>query len=115
MMMKEGVFETVKPSAIFGLHTFSSLDVGKLGYTSGPAFASVDHFKIEILGKQAHGAQPHASIDPIVMAAQAISALQTIRSRNLNPLEPSVVTVGIVRGGTRYNIIPASKPPKPRF
>ena len=108
LMMAEGVLDDPKPEAIFGLHTFSSLDVGKLGYTSGPAFASVDHFKIDIHGKQAHGAQPHTSIDPVVMAAQAITALQTIRSRNLSPLEPSVVTVGIVRGGTRYNIIPAS-------
>ncbi len=108
LMMQEGVLGDPKPKAIFGLHTFSSLDVGKLGYTSGPAFASVDHFKIDIHGKQAHGAQPHTSIDPVVMAAQAITALQTIRSRNLSPLEPSVVTVGIVRGGTRYNIIPAS-------
>ena len=108
LMMDEGVLNDPKPQAIFGLHTFSSLDVGQLGYTSGPAFASVDHFKIDIHGKQAHGAQPHTSIDPVVMSAQVISALQTIRSRNLSPLEPSVVTVGIVRGGTRYNIIPAS-------
>jgi len=108
LMMEEGIFDTNRPEAVFGLHTLSSMDVGTLGYTSGPAFASVDHFKIEIHGKQAHGAQPHTSIDPIVIAAQAITALQTIRSRNLNPLEPSVITVGIVRGGTRYNIIPAS-------
>lgn len=108
LMMKEGVFDKVRPEAVFGLHTWSSLDVGKLGYTPGPAFASVDHFKIEILGRQAHGAQPEASVDPVVMAAQAITALQTIRSRNLSPHAPSVVTVGVVRGGTRYNIIPES-------
>lgn len=83
------------------------MDVGTLGYTPGPALAAVDHFRIDIKGRQAHGASPHLSVDPVVMASQVIMALQTIRSRNLSPLEPSVVTVGIVRGGTRFNIIPA--------
>lgn len=108
LMVEEGAFEDPRPEAVFGLHAYSELEVGKLGYTSGPAFAAVDHFLIEILGRQAHAAAPHLSVDPVVMAAQAITALQTIRSRNLHALEPSVVTVGIVRGGTRYNIIPDS-------
>jgi amidohydrolase len=68
--------------------------------------AAVDRFRVEIIGRQSHGAEPHHGIDPIVIAAQAIGALQTIRSRTLPPLEPSVVTVGVVRGGTRWNIIP---------
>jgi amidohydrolase len=106
LMVKEGVLENPRPSAIFGLHTFAQLEVGTIGYTPGPAFAAVDHFTARIIGRQSHGASPHLGIDPVVMAAQAIVALQTIRSRNLNPLEPSVVTVGIVRGGTRFNIIP---------
>jgi amidohydrolase len=106
LMVAEGVLENPRPSAIFGLHSFSEMDVGTLGYTPGPALAAVDHFKIEIQGRQAHGAAPHLSVDPIVMAAQAVTAFQTIRSRNLSPLEPSVITVGIVRGGTRFNIIP---------
>jgi len=108
LMMQEDVFADPRPEAIFGLHTFSVMEVGKLGYTSGPAFAAVDHFKIDIHGKQSHGAAPHQGIDPVVMAAQVVTALQTIRSRNLDPLEPSVVTVGIVQGGTRFNIIPAT-------
>lgn len=106
MMVAEGVMEDPAPEAVFGLHTFSEMEVGKLGYTVGPAFAAVDHFQIEIHGKQAHGAAPHFSVDPIVLGAQAVGALQTIRSRNLAPLDPAVVTVGIFRGGERYNIIP---------
>ena len=107
LMVREGVLTDPRPEVIFGLHTFARMDVGTLGYTPGPALAAVDHFRIDIKGRQAHGASPHLSVDPVVMASQVIMALQTIRSRNLSPLEPSVVTVGIVRGGTRFNIIPA--------
>jgi amidohydrolase len=82
------------------------MPVGRLGYSPGPAFAAVDHFKIRVIGRQAHGAYPSQSVDPVVMASQAVMALQTIRSRNLSALEPSVITVGIMRGGTRFNIIP---------
>ncbi|MCY4399205.1 MAG: amidohydrolase [Gemmatimonadetes bacterium] len=106
LMVAEGVLEDPAPSAIFGLHSFAEMEVGKVGFTSGPALAAVDHFKIRVTGKQSHGAAPHLGVDPIVMASQAVTAFQTIRSRNLNPLEPSVITVGIVRGGTRFNIIP---------
>jgi amidohydrolase len=106
MMVKEGVLQNPRPTAIFGLHTFAEMEVGTLGYTPGPALAAVDHFKVRIIGKQSHGAAPHLGVDPVVMASQAVLALQTIRSRNLDPLAPSVVTVGIVRGGTRFNIIP---------
>jgi len=106
LMVEEGVFKDPRPSAVFGLHTFSEMDVGRVGYTPGPALAAVDHFQITLKGKQAHGAAPDLSVDPIVMAGQVVTALQTIRSRNLPPLEPSVITVGIIRGGTRFNIIP---------
>ena len=107
LMLKEGVFEILRPTAIFGLHTFSEMESGTIGYTIGPALAATDRFTITIQGKQAHGAAPHLSVDPVVMAAQTVSALQTIRSRNLSPLEPSVITVGIIRGGGRFNIIPS--------
>ncbi|MCS5646359.1 MAG: amidohydrolase [Candidatus Marinimicrobia bacterium] len=106
LMLKEGVFANLKPSAIFGLHTHPGLVVGELGLTIGPAMAAVDHFIITIKGKQSHGAYPHKSVDPIIMATEAVNAFQTIRSRSLSPLEPSVVTVGIIRGGERFNIIP---------
>src|SRR5215207_3850364 len=106
MMMREGVFDRWKPTAVFGLHTFAQMEVGKVGYTPGPAMAASDRFIVRIKGRQAHGASPHLAIDPVVMAAQAVMALQTIRSRNLSPFEPSVVTVGMIRGGERNNIIP---------
>ena len=105
-MLAEGAFSE-KPEAVFGLHSFPDLEIGQVGYNSGPTMAAVDQFTAKIKGKQAHGAQPHLSVDPVVLAAQAILALQTIRSRNLSAFEPSVVTVGIVRGGERFNIIPA--------
>jgi len=107
LMLAEGAFADPRPSAVFGLHTMASLDVGLVGYTPGPAFAATDHFWITVQGRQAHGARPELSIDPVVMASQAILALQTIRSRNLSPLEPSVLTVGMIHGGERFNIIPA--------
>lgn len=106
LMIEEGVLANPRPEAIFALHTYAHLEVGKIGYTPGGALAAVDHFYIAIRGRQAHGAAPHLAADPIVMASEAVMALQTIRSRNLDPLVPSVVTVGIIRGGQRFNIIP---------
>ncbi|MCH7716516.1 MAG: amidohydrolase [Gemmatimonadetes bacterium] len=106
LMVAEGVLENPRPIAIFGLHTLAGLELGRVGYTEGPALAAVDHFRITVQGTQSHGAHPHLGVDPIVMASQVVMALQTIRSRNLPPLEPSVVTVGIMNGGTRFNIIP---------
>src|SRR5436305_7024871 len=107
LMLEEKVLENPKPAAIFALHSFPDVPVGQVGYTEGPTYAAVDEFRIKIHGKQAHGAYPHQGVDPVVTAAQAILALQTIRSRNLPGTEPGVVTVGVVRGGERFNIIPA--------
>jgi len=106
LMLEEGVFSDPRPEAVFGLHASAQLPVGKVAYTPGGALAAVDHFRVTIRGRQSHGAAPHLGIDPVVMAAQVVSTLQTIRSRNLSPLVPSVVTVGMIRGGTRFNIIP---------
>jgi len=107
LMMKEGVFDRYHPGAVFGLHTFAQMETGRVGYTPGAAMAASDRFIVNIHGRQAHGASPQLAIDPVLMAAQAILSLQTIRSRNLSPFEPSVLTVGVVRGGERFNIIPA--------
>lgn len=111
MMLAEGVFGELvgglRPEAVFALHTMPELEVGEVGYTSGPAMAASDTWRAVIRGRQSHGARPHQSVDPIVMASQTVLALQTIRSRNMNPLEPGVVTVGVLRGGERHNIIPA--------
>lgn len=106
LMMQEGVLADPAPEAIFALHAFPDLSVGQIGYIEGPAMAAVDHFLIDLQGRQSHGAYPELSVDPVVMAAQAIQALQTIRSRSLPGLAPGVVTVGIVSGGERFNIIP---------
>lgn len=106
LMLDEGVFNDLRPEAIIGLHTFAHMPVGQVGYTPGPAMAAADRFIIRIHGKQAHGASPHLAVDPIVMASQAVLSLQTIRSRNLSPFTPSVLTVGLIRGGERNNIIP---------
>ncbi|MEE2709210.1 MAG: amidohydrolase [Gemmatimonadota bacterium] len=107
LMLKEGVFDAPKPEAVFGLHALPSLEVGTVGYTIGPAFAAVDGFRITVHGQQAHGARPNEGIDPIVMASEIVLAFQTIRSRTLSPLQPSVITVGIFKGGIRSNIIPS--------
>ncbi|HEY0512792.1 MAG TPA: amidohydrolase [Thermoanaerobaculia bacterium] len=106
LMLEEGLFRKEKPRAVFALHSFPELKVGEVGFNAGPTMAAVDQFRIKIHGKQSHGAYPHLSIDPIVVGAEAVMALQTIRSRNLSPFEPSVITVGIFRGGERFNIIP---------
>ncbi|MEX1184533.1 MAG: amidohydrolase [Gemmatimonadota bacterium] len=106
LMLEEGAFDDPAPDVAFALHALPALDVGQLGITSGPAMAAADQWTARIIGRQAHGAQPQESIDPVVMAAQAVMALQTIRSRNLSALDDGLVTVGIIRGGERGNIIP---------
>jgi len=107
LMLAEGAFRDPRPSAVFGLHTNPELPVGTLGYTPGAALASAASFTAVIRGRQAHGARPELSVDPIVAAAQVVLALQTIRSRNLSPFAPTVLTVGVLRSGERANIIPA--------
>lgn len=106
LMLEEGALEDPRPDAIFALHSTPELQVGTVGWIAGPTYASSDHFIVTIRGKQSHGAYPHLSVDPVVTAAQAVLALQTIRSRTLDPTEPGVVSIGIVRGGERSNIIP---------
>lgn len=105
-MLEEGVFDILEPDAIVALHAQPDLEVGEVGFMGGPAFASSDQFIVKLEGTQAHGAWPHRAVDPVVMAADVIQAFQTIRSRSMNPQDPGVLTVGIVNGGQRYNIIP---------
>jgi amidohydrolase len=106
-MLDEKLFGDLQPKAIFGLHSQPRLDAGQADVAPGPVYAAVDRFRVTLHGKQSHGAHPEEGVDPIVMAAQAVMALQTIRSRTLDPTTPSVVTVGILRSGERFNIIPA--------
>lgn len=105
LMVKEGAMENPRPQAIFGLHTLPSIEAGQLAYISGPAMASSDRFYITIRGKGSHGAQPQNGIDAIVVAAECITALQTIRSRRIDPQEPLVISVGTIHGGVRNNVI----------
>jgi len=107
LMLKEGLFRDVRPDAVLGLHAHAELPVGTVGYVTGATNASADYFDIVIKGKSAHAAWPQESVDPVVTAAQAVLALQTIRSRQLSPYEPSVITVAQIHGGIRDNIIPA--------
>jgi amidohydrolase len=107
LMLAEGAFRDPRPSAVFGFHTNPELEVGTLAYTPGAALASAASFTAVIRGRQAHGARPELSVDPIVAAAQVVLALQTIHSRNISPFAPTVLTVGILRSGERANIIPA--------
>jgi amidohydrolase len=105
LMIKEGVLENPRPRAIFGLHTEPNLQAGQIGFHSGPAMASSDTFYVTVRGKKSHGAQPHAGVDSIVVAAECVLALQHIRSRRIDPLEPLVLTVGTIQGGDRFNVI----------
>jgi len=107
LMIKEGVLENPKVEVIFGLHINSQTEVGNLTYRPGGTMAAVNDLKITVTGRQAHGAYPWSSIDPVVISAQIINNLQTIVSRNLNVTEnPGVVTIGAINGGVRSNIIP---------
>ncbi|HJR07354.1 MAG TPA: amidohydrolase [Pyrinomonadaceae bacterium] len=105
LMIKEGALENPRPQAIFGLHTEPNLQAGQVGYHSGPAMASSDTFTIIVRGKGAHGAQPQLGVDAVVVASECVLALQNIRSRRIEPLEPLVITVGTINGGTRFNVI----------
>jgi amidohydrolase len=93
------------PAAIFGLHVQPELRVGQIGYISGSAMASADRFTVKIVGKQTHGAMPHTGIDPMPIAAEVIAAFQTIPSRMIDARTPTVVSVGTIQGGSRFNII----------
>lgn len=105
LMIAEGALASPKVDAIFGLHVMPTLEAGTIGVISGPAMASADKFTIAIHGKSAHGANPQDSIDPIVVAAECVQALQTIRSRRIHPQEGFVLSLGSIHGGSRFNII----------
>lgn len=107
VMVAEGVLKNPDVDVIFGLHISANNDIGTVSYNSGGTMAAVDPFKIVIHGKQAHGAYPWKSVDPITTAAQMIMSLQTIVSRELKLIDDAaVVTVGSIHGGNRSNIIP---------
>jgi amidohydrolase len=106
LMLKQGVFEKYHPQAVFGLHVVSELQVGQIGYRPGPMMAGADGFKIVVHGRPTHGARPWEGIDPIVIAAQIVGAMQTVVSRQIDiTAHPAIVTVGAIKGGVRDNIV----------
>lgn len=106
-MLRDGLYEKFpKPDFVIALHDNSNLEAGKVGYTPGYAFASSDSVDIKIRGLGGHGAAPETTKDPIVVAAEIVLALQTIVSRENSPLDPAVITVGSIHGGSKHNIIP---------
>jgi len=106
-MIEDGLFKRFPvPDMAFCYHVSSTLPAGVVGYIPGPAFAGSTSADIAIYGIGGHGATPHKSIDPVIIAAETIMGIQTIVSRTINPLEPAVITVGSVHGGTKNNIIP---------
>ena len=108
LLVKEGVLEKPKVDVIFGLHLSSQTEVGKINYRSAGIMAGATDFKITIIGKPSHGSQPWLSVDPILTAAQIVTSLNTIVSKNINLTEnPAVVLVAAINGGNRSNVIPA--------
>jgi amidohydrolase len=100
----DGVLEGV--DVVLGLHLWNELPVGTLGVKAGPLMAAVDRLRVIVRGRGGHGAIPHRAADPIVAAAHVVTALQTIVSREVAPVEPAVVTIGAIRGGEAFNVIP---------
>ena len=106
-MLDEGVFDGFTPDAVLGLHVWSRLHVGQLGVRSGPFMASADEWTLKIAGRQTHGSQPWAGVDPITVAAQVLLGAQSIIARQIDiTAHPVVLTAGQIQSGTRFNIIP---------
>ena len=109
LMVKEGVMQNPKVDAVFGLHVFANVPAGTITYRSGPFMAAADAFEIIVKGRQTHGSSPWRGVDPIVVGAQIVNALQTIVSRSVDITRlPAIVTVGQFQAGVRNNIIPDS-------
>ena len=106
-MIEDGLFRRFPCDAVFGMHTMPGYPEGKLIFRAGPFLASADRFDVTIEGIGGHGAVPHKTVDPVVVAASTVMALQTIVARNIDPQRPAVVTVGAIKAGEAANVIPA--------
>lgn len=106
IMIREGLLERFKPDRALALHLWNDLPVGVADATPGPVMAAAESWEATIIGKGGHAAQPAETVDPVVAAALAVLALQTIVSRNVPPTETAVVTVGMIRAGDAFNVIP---------
>jgi len=105
-MMQDGLFERFPCDAVFGLHNMPGIPTGKFGFRVGPLLASSNRFDIRIIGTGGHAAMPHLTVDPIVIAAELVGALQGIVSRNKSPMESAVLSVTQIHAGDAYNVIP---------
>lgn len=105
-MLDEGVFEQFPVDAVFGMHNWPGLPVGHFGVHAGPVMAAMDTFDITITGKGGHAAMPHQCIDPVMVSSHLMVAIQSIMSRELDPLAQSVLTITKIHGGDAYNVIP---------
>jgi amidohydrolase len=106
IMVEEGLFDRFPCDAVFALHNRPGIEVGRIAVRPGPLLAASDRWDIRIKARGTHAAHPHLGIDPFVIGAQIVLALQTITSRNVDPLDAAVVSVGFIKGGAAYNVIP---------
>src|SRR5262245_4802585 len=107
VMVEEGLFEKFPCTAVFGMHNWPGIEVGKFAVRPGPMMASFDIFEITVTGRGAHAAMPHNGIDPVVAASALVQALQTIPSRTVNPVDSAVVSVTQFHAGETWNVIPS--------
>jgi amidohydrolase len=105
-MIEDGLFERFGIERAYGLHLSSKYPTGMVGFREGPMYASSDSIEIDVIGVGGHGSAPHDAIDPIYTAAHFVTSLQQIVSRQIDPLEPAVVSIGAIHGGTIHNVIP---------
>ena len=105
-MVEDGVLTNPRPDFSLGMHVWNDKPTGQIAATSGPAMAAAEMFSVKITGKGAHGASPHLGQDPVLAAAQIVTALQSVVSRNVDPLETAVISVTAINGGTAFNVIP---------
>jgi amidohydrolase len=106
MMMRDGLLEAPKVDNMLALHLWNEEPLGWLGIASGPMMAGADLFTVKVIGRGGHGDIPHVAVDPVIAAAQIVTALQTIVSRNVAPLDTAVVSVTSIHAGTTFNVIP---------
>ncbi len=106
VMVEDGLFELFPVEAVYGLHNMPGLEVGKIGVRSGPVMASADFFRVVVRGVGGHGGFPHFAVDPVVIAAQVVTAWQTIVSRNTDPIQSAVISTTQIHGGSTSNVIP---------
>src|SRR5437868_5451466 len=105
-MLEKDLLDKPKVNTAFAIHVWNDLPTATVGARSGPVFASNDQFKIKVRGREGHGAAPHQTVDPVVLAAEVILACQTIVSQKIDPLSPAVVTFNQIHNSTHHNIIP---------